>query len=67
MLGFVLALVPCLAPHANSSDFPGPTYLHPRIHYTPSCLNAKGGASSRDIAGALTHNGSHHVFQLCGE
>ena len=36
------------------------------FHNVPPCLNQPGGASSRDIAAAITHNKIHHVFQLCG-
>ena len=37
-----------------------------QLHNTPTCLNAAGGATSRDIAAAITHHGVHHVWQLCG-
>jgi hypothetical protein len=35
--------------------------MHPRLHYAP--LNQSAG----DIAGALSHDGLHHVWQLTGE
>ena len=37
------------------------------IHNRPACLNAPGGASSRDISAAITHDHIHHVFQLCAK
>ena len=40
---------------------PGPVWMRPRLHYAP--LNKSAG----DIAGALSHNGLHHVWQLTGE
>lgn len=42
--------------------YPGPTYLHPTIHNSPSCLHLGGW---HDIAGALSYLGTHHVFQGC--
>lgn len=43
-------------------SYPGASYLHPKIHNSPNCLNIGGW---HDIAGALTHKGIHHVFQGC--
>ena len=44
-----------------SEPYPGPACMHPRVHYAP--LNTTAG----DIAGALSHNGLHHVWQLTEE
>lgn len=41
--------------------YPGPVWMHPRVHYAP--LNQTAG----DIAGALSHHGLHHVWQLTQE
>ena len=56
----------------NSSTFPGPPHLRPRLHYIPNCLNGKEGGS-HDIAAALTLPAAlpgavghrHNVWQLC--
>jgi len=42
--------------------YPGPTWIAPKIHHSPSCL-WKGGW--HDVAGALTFKGVNHVFQGC--
>ena len=42
--------------------YPGDDWTHPRIHQSPDCLHLDGW---HDMAGALTHNGEHHVFQGC--
>ena len=53
------------AASASATDhwqpYPGPAHMHPRLHYAP--LNQSAG----DIAGALSHDGLHHVWQLTGE
>jgi hypothetical protein len=42
--------------------YPGDEWLHPKIHNSPNCLHEGGW---HDIAGALSHRGTHHVFQGC--
>jgi hypothetical protein len=68
VLALALALPPALAlglaarenpPAAPFGPYPGPRWMHPRLHYAP--LNTSAG----DISGALSHNGVHHVWQLC--
>ena len=44
------------------TGFPGAEWLHPRIHFTPTVVSLGGGW--HDIAGAITHRGVHHVFQV---
>ena len=44
--------------------FPGEAFLHPTIHFTPSYVSDKGGW--HDVAGAITHNGVHHIYQGTG-
>ena len=39
-----------------------PRWARPLIHNAPACLSQPGW---HDIAGALTHQGVHHVFQGC--
>ena len=46
----------CVAP------YPGADFLHPKIHQSPDCLHLRGW---HDVAGALTFQGVHHVFQGC--
>ena len=49
-----------------NGGYPGPEYLRPRVHYAPPCANLPGGASSRDIATALTladEDYAHNVWQ----
>ena len=46
---------------AGAQHFPGDSHLHPRIHNTPDYVSTRGGW--HDVAGALTHNNIHHVFQ----
>eukprot|EP00937_MAST-01D_sp_MAST-1D-sp2_P000381 g381.t1 len=43
---------------------PPPPHLYPRVHFAPDCVYNGGGW--HDIAGALTNNGVHHVFQGVG-
>ena len=40
--------------------YPGAEYLHPTIHFAPLHLD---GGGWHDIAGAMTHNGVHHIYQ----
>jgi hypothetical protein len=42
--------------------YPGADFLHPKIHQSPDCLHLGGW---HDVAGALTFEGEHHVFQGC--
>lgn len=49
-------------PPPGPQPYPGPAYLAPKIHNSPSCLHKEGW---HDIAGALTVQGTHHVFQGC--
>jgi hypothetical protein len=42
--------------------YPGPDHWGPKVHNSPSCLHKRGW---HDIAGALTHKDTHHVFQGC--
>ena len=46
-------------PTPAPGPFPGPELLHPKIHFTPSHVSEQG--SWHDIAGAITHNGIHHI------
>jgi len=46
----------------NTMPWPEADWKAPRIHYAPQCLN---GPSWHDVAGALTYDGLHHVFQGC--
>ena len=43
---------------------PSPAHLYPRIHYAPQPVYAAG--NWHDIAGAITHNGVHHIYQGTG-
>ncbi len=45
-------------------SYPGPQLLHPKIHFTPSYVSLSGGW--HDIAGAITHNSVHHIYQGTG-
>ena len=45
-------------------SYPGDARLHPKIHFTPPYVSMRGGW--HDIAGAITHNGVHHVYQGTG-
>lgn len=51
----------CVAPEPS---FPGAVLLHPKIHFTPPYVSMNGGW--HDIAGAITHNGVHHIYQGTG-
>ena len=42
--------------------YPGPSWMHPKIHQSPFCLHIHGW---HDMAGALTFKGTHHAFQGC--
>ena len=44
--------------------FPGAALLHPKVHFTPPYVSMAGGW--HDIAGAITHNGVHHIYQGTG-
>jgi hypothetical protein len=44
--------------------FPGDVHLHPKIHFTPTYVSDSGGW--HDIAGAITHNEVHHIYQGTG-
>ena len=46
------------------APFPGPILLHPKIHFAPAYVSTVGGW--HDIAGAITHNGIHHIYQGTG-
>ena len=48
----------------GTTGFPGDSYVHPTIHFTPTYVSMAGGW--HDVAGALTHKGVHHVFQGTG-
>jgi sucrose-6-phosphate hydrolase SacC (GH32 family) len=43
-------------------QYPGPPWMHPKIHQSPFCLHIAGW---HDMAGALTFKGTHHAFQGC--
>ena len=62
---FLLLHLYLMATATTTLANPPPHYWEPKIHNTPACLNAPGG-NSHDIAAAITHRGTHHVFQLCG-
>jgi hypothetical protein len=49
-------------PPGRDPPYPGPAFEHPTIHHSPDCLHKR---SWHDMAGALTFNGIHHVFQGC--
>ena len=51
-------------PTPGPGPFPGPELLHPKIHFTPPYVSERGGW--HDIAGAITHNGLHHIYQGTG-
>ena len=51
-------------PTPAPGPFPGPELLHPKVHFTPPYVSKQGGW--HDIAGAITHNGLHHIFQGTG-
>lgn len=44
--------------------YPGEQYLHPTIHFAPTYVSDKGGW--HDVAGCITHDKVHHVFQGTG-
>ena len=46
---------------ALAVGYPGEPHLHPTIHFAPSYVADVGGW--HDVAGAITHNGLHHVYQ----
>ena len=52
--------------YANAAvlAYPGQAYLHPTIHFAPPVVSNHGGW--HDVAGAITHNSVHHVFQGTG-
>ena len=41
-----------------------PKFLAPTVHFAPKYVSERGGW--HDIAGALTHNGVHHIYQGTG-
>ena len=43
-----------------TTAFPGPSNLAPAFHFAPDHVSAHGGW--HDIAGAVTHRGTHHIF-----
>lgn len=47
-----------------ATSYPGASWLHPTIHFARDEVAEAGGW--HDIAGALTHNGVHHIFQGTG-
>eukprot|EP00937_MAST-01D_sp_MAST-1D-sp2_P000575 g575.t1 len=51
-------------PTPAPGSFPGPENLHPKIHFTPHYVSQQGGW--HDVAGAITHNGVHHIYQGTG-
>ena len=57
----LLALLPAVAA-ADPPLLPPPAWQLPQLHYRPACLNGSGW---HDIAGALTFDEKHHVFQGC--
>ena len=46
------------------SSFPGAAHFHPVIHFAPPIVSEH--YSWHDIAGAVTHRGTHHVWQGTG-
>ena len=57
----LLALLPAAAA-ADPPLPPPPAWQLPQLHYRQACLNESGW---HDIAGALTFDEKHHVFQGC--
>ena len=53
-----------LAAAASDPVFPGDPHLAPTIHFTPPYVSMAGGW--HDVAGAVTHNGIHHIYQGTG-
>ena len=56
-----------IRPNENTCNQPGPpppSYLYPQIHFAPACVYNNGGW--HDVAGAITHNGVHHIYQGVG-
>jgi len=49
---------------SSTLAFPGAPHLAPKIHFAPSVVSERGGW--HDIAGAITHNGVHHIYQGTG-
>lgn len=47
-----------------STLFPGPRHLRPTIHFAPNYVSDQGGW--HDIAGAMSIDGVHHVYQGWG-
>ena len=44
--------------------YPGDSHLAPLIHFAPDVVSTISGW--HDIAGAITHNGVHHIYQGTG-
>lgn len=58
LAGLVVLVVPAV------ESVPGPLHVKPKIHFAPRPIRDGGGW--HDIAGALTHNGLHHIYQGTG-
>ena len=50
--------------HFVTPAFPGPAHLHPTVHLARGLVSQQGGW--HDIAGAITNNGVHHIYQGTG-
>lgn len=59
---FVLSVAVCTLAVCNG--YPGAAYLHPTIHFATHVVSDQGGW--HDIAGSITHDGVHHIFQGTG-
>eukprot|EP00937_MAST-01D_sp_MAST-1D-sp2_P007435 g7435.t1 len=62
--GTLLAIVRPDQDLCNVPDAPTPPHLTPTIHFAPPPVYYGGGW--HDIAGAITHNGVHHIYQGTG-
>ena len=50
--------------HLPTPRYPGPAHLTPTLHFSPAAVSSTLGW--HDIAGAITRQGIHHVFQGSG-
>ena len=57
----LLPSVSVLALIQLGAAFPGPAHLKPTVHFAPPVVSEQGGW--HDVAGAITHNGIHHIYQ----
>ena len=60
----LLAVLLLIYANAAVLAYPGQAYLHPTIHFAPPVVSNQGGW--HDVAGAITHDSVHHVFQGTG-